>query len=236
MIHGILFLSALLLSCTSISQISPSKDDERISVSFELELNQDVYLKCAFGDPPQLVVWMEHVRGDDSCPHGGVRTLWVSRAMGQGIWKGKVKCDSCLPFWISRLKNDPKIKELPSFRYPLPDAISRATPKNRVTFEAELPCKHDRRYFIEVNIAADYNAEFSHLIQNSWPDPDGNGQPSLVYDGIIEIEPLQIGKPELRGRTLQVGTCDGLTLDTKGITTAFSIFLNISIAEAVHKD
>ena len=189
-------------------------------LSFSLALDQRVYDRSDYSEPPQFAIWLE----DDVS--GNIRTVWVTYRMGSGDWKGKLHCHTALPYWVGRYNKEAGTSGPPTFYQPVPDAISGATPQQVFVVNAEVPIGSGWKYFVEVNVAGDYNADFPSMI-NGVPDPQGNGQPSLIYQGQIEAVNGSHDVPQLIGRTKQWYPIDDIIADLQGITTAKDLFSEI---------
>jgi len=188
---------------------------------FSLKLNQRVYEDSDWGDPPQFAIWLEDLAGDR------IRTVWVTHRTGTGDWKGKVECPVSLPYWVSRWNKETGSIGPPTFHEPVVDAVTGATPKQELTVQAKVPQSSRWKYFIEVNVSGDFNADFPSRLVNGVPDSQGNGQPSLIYQGRIEAVDGASNVPTLIGRTNQLQSVDYVIADLQGITTAKNLFSRI---------
>ena len=83
--------------------------------------------------------------------------------------------------------------------------------------------------FVEVNLSGDFNGDFPFRDTNGMPDPEINGQPSLIYQGKIKAIPNQIGYLKLIGRTDQWVAVDHIIKDLSGITTAKNAITNLLV-------
>lgn len=131
----------------------------------------------SFTTTPQMVLWIESEDGNFK------KTLYITKKFGKQEWgnqfydKNKTFREYTFPFWCNRFKN-----ELPTKNKPLSDSITKATPKDSFKTEIYLPENKNKKrfiFFFEVNNSFDEN-EFYPL------DNLYNGQPSLVYSGILE--------------------------------------------------
>ena len=183
-----------------------------LEISFVV--NEQAYRMSNFGESPQVAVWLEN---RDSSFY---KTVWVTRRAGQNDWLGKVECPVALPRWDSRRKASGENT----------DAVSGATVKNGIfkTRTHVLPAGKYRCY-IEVNASGDYSERFSYWSRNGAPDTEGNGQPSLVYAGWVDLESNKAIQPGLIGRTHQFRADGVLYVDTLGFSTAKHLLSNISI-------
>lgn len=196
---------------------------DRVVLEFSMSVNQSVYEHSDFGEPPQLAIWLEQ---PDS---GRIRTVWVSHRTGKNQWKGKIECLTALPYWKSRHE-----KEISSFRERsllkrLIDALTGATPKGGFRARIRVPRGSRWAYYIEVNVSGDFNVTFPSVLDDGTPDPDGNGQPSLIFKGEITAKPNAMDIPKLIGRTDQWVPVDTIIHDLTGITTAKDIFYELEV-------
>lgn len=186
---------------------------DAIELVFNLELNRQAYRRSDFGEPPQLAIWLENADGI-------IRTVWVSRSTGKGLWLGKVECPVSLPYWVSRYNRQTGTQGPPTFKQPVVDAVTGATPTTTLTRRVRVPAGSQWDYFLEVNVSGDYNADFERNRADGLPDPQENGQPSLIYRGAITAAAGFVSQPELIGRSDQWRPTDAINPDTSGITTA----------------
>jgi hypothetical protein len=194
-----------------------------VTLTLSLELNRRVYEYSDYGEPPQIAVWLEQPQKKV------IRTLCVTYRTGKGMWQGRVDCPVSLPYWESRYMEEILLRGIRGPAVPVPDAISRATPKQKLIIKTTIPPGSEWTYFIEVNCSADYNRAFPAVFDAGFPDPFGNGQPSIVYRGRIKAVPGQTGSPEIVGRTDQLDPVDTLITDISGITNAKELFKKMEV-------
>jgi hypothetical protein len=204
--------------------IGYTETTEKVVLKFTMFVNKKIYEHTDYGEPPQLAVWLEQ-------PESGIiRTIWVSHRTGKHQWKGKFECPTALPYWKSRHKMEKSSFRERSLIKRLIDAITGATPKEgEFTVKTTVPYKSKWQYFIEVNLSGDYNITFPSVLDDGTPDPDGNGQPSLIYRGEIEAISGTNDVPKLLGRTDQWAPVDSIIHDLTGITTAKNIFSEVQV-------
>ena len=225
----ILFLSVLLMislaSCdkqTAKEQEQPAIVDARETetLEFSFNINKAVYLKTNFGEAPQIAIWLEFA---DSSFY---KTVWVSHRAGKNDWVGKVECTVALPSWDSRRKNE-KSKNIITR---IIDAITGATIKEG-KLQARVNVLPDKilRYYIEVNASGDYSAHYPYWSKSGFPDTEGNGQPSIIYSGLVDLKRSMIEQSRLIGHTNQFAAGAHI-YDTIGtITTAKDLVQNIRV-------
>ncbi len=201
---------------------SAAQADE-LTLTFSLELNRRVYRYSDYGEPPQIAIWLEQPG------KGVVRTLFVTQRTAKGKWQGRVDCPVSLPYWESRYMKEIRSRSVPGPAFPAPDAITGATPQKDFTVSCRVPAGSEWYYFIEVNCSGDFNRAFPAMLDKGFPDPYGNGQPSLVYEGRIKAEPGQSAVPQIIGRTDQLEPAAAVVTDLTGITSARDLFSKITV-------
>ena len=189
---------------------------------FDIDLNPEIYRLSNFGEPPQMALWIENLDASE------VKTLWVSSRLARGVWVGKVVCPTALPYWISR-RDIESGGGLPSFLKPLPDGITGATPKEVLKVYASVEPGSEWKYFLELNVSGDYNDSFKANQMNGSPDPDGNGQPSLIYSGFIKAIPSWADTSSILGRSEQMKPSSQLNPDLSGFTTAHRVLRELTV-------
>jgi hypothetical protein len=196
---------------------------ETVTLVFQIELDRQAYENSAWGDPPQMAVWLQDEAGEDT------RTVAVTHRMGAGDWEGKVECAVALPAWVAFYNRETGTQGPPTWDHPAPDAITCATP--RATLNATIRVPRDTRwtYFVEVNVSGDYSAHFPRMSEDGRSDRYGNGQPSIVYRGSIEAIAGATGKPELWGRTDQHVPLGTVSTDLVPITTARGLLRSVRV-------
>lgn len=209
-------------SSKSADQFYRAEND--VILEFTVFVDRKVYEYTNYGEPPQIAFWLEQ---PDS---GAIRTVWVSHRTGRQQWKGKVECPVSLPYWESRHNREKSAFLERNLFKRLLDAITGATPKGgEFTVKTFVPRNSIWDYFIEVNVSGDFNVTFPSQLQNGTPDPEGNGQPSLIYKGEIKAIPGAAHVPQLIGRTDQWVAIDSIITDLTGITSAKNIFSGIEV-------
>lgn len=190
---------------------------------FSLSLDQDVYEDSDFGEAPQFAIWLESPDGST------IKTVFVTYRTGSGDWKGKITCPAAVPYWVGRYNKETGTKGPPRFDTPIADALTAATPKQDFSVDVMVPAGSKWKYFVEVNASGDYNVDFPSMRDNGEPDPEGNGQPSLIYQGEIEAVEGAVDRGELIGRTDQWHPIDYIIADVNGITNAKNLLSKIEV-------
>jgi len=220
-----LFLLIFLAIVIYFSCSDGSNKNNQVILEFLMKVDKDIYEMTDFGEPPQIAIWLEDPET------GKIHTVWVARRSGRRLWKGKFECPTALPLWESRHKNEKSSYKKRGILKRLIDAISGATPTGgifRVKVEVDKGTFWD--CFVEVNLSGDFNRRFPYRDQNGMPDPDVNGQPSLIYRGQIKAKPGQKHSLKLIGRTDQWIAIDYIIKDLAGITTARNAVSDLEIA------
>ena len=223
----ILFVILFLFSCGNEQDEIPIwQNPVNANLQFDIELNQEIYRLSNFGEPPQMALWLESLDSTE------VRTLWVSNRLARGVWVGKVVCPTALPHWISR-RDIESGGGIPSFLKPLPDGITGATPKEILKVYTSVEPGSEWRYYLELNVSGDYNDTFMASEPNGNPDPDGNGQPSLIYSGIARTEKGWTDTAKVLGRTEQMVAISDVIPELEGYTTADKVLRRLSVTSIV---
>lgn len=210
-ITGILLVFAILL---------PLAAEQRISVQVEPGEHWHSrmwILIFPVKKSPQLAVWIETTQGEY------VDTLTVTGRTAEQNWRSAPEGGrpESLPVWT----NAAAAADL--------DAASSATPEGRVQMEMNLSgLEPGRQYVIraEVNHSFDYNERWPKKAREGDPGYSGvNGQPSIVYEGILTYEPgyRVVLQPTGQG---SVNGLDGICKkDLDGLTTALDIVEAITL-------
>ncbi|HPR32809.1 MAG TPA: hypothetical protein PLK12_11965 [Prolixibacteraceae bacterium] len=147
---------------------------------------------------PTFAFWLEDLEGNYR------ETLYVTKSLGTGIYghgrpeygkwnstPGPSQNPSSLPYWLHKRKPTTKDKILlPTPDYPVPDAITAATPKGDFVLNSvspkELPTKF--RLLLEINQPWDWNEYWHNERYPGEPDYNNSCQPSLVYAVTIDLD------------------------------------------------
>lgn len=187
---------------------------------------------------PTFAIWLEDANGTY------VQTLFVTRAIGQGVfnygdksggkWKpGEVRRPAALPYWSH--KRNVKAEDglfVPSPKNPVPDAYSGATPKGNFILQTrpDKPLTGKLKVMLEINQTWDWNQYWTNSLYPDDFNYKTSCQPAIVYEGTIdmnspgtEVELLPIGHSHYSGK-------DGsLDADLSTITTALQILKKVSV-------
>lgn len=229
---GLTFLIAVLLAC-NFKQEDKSAPAKQIAIAdsgrwgrlvFSFQVERDEYELTNYGEPPQIAIWLESTESKQ------VRTVWVSNRAAKNNWKGKVECPVALPYWESRVRLAERERTSSNKRMALADGQTAATPTGGAFVQKAVVEKDSKWvYFIEVNVSGDYNAAFPYWSEDGRPDPEGNGQPSVIYRGEISADGRSKSVPCLIGRTFQRYAADSINTDLSGITSARRLLSGIKV-------
>ena len=217
-------LNLIVLTSLTISGYGQNVD-EKVTLVFSFHQERDIYDRSTFGEPPQFAVWLEEQESQN------VQTLFVTYKTGTGEFEGKIECPVSLPIWIGVFRKETGRDDFPIPWEPFYDAVTGATPKNEeVKISAEVQKNISWNYFIEMNVAGDYNKTCPYISSKKQIDDYGNGQPSLVYKGEIISKIGEISKPALIGRSEQYYFTTEINPDLEGIDSAKEVFLKITVS------
>jgi len=197
---------------------------DSLRLVFHMQQEQAIYDQSSYGEPPQIAVWLE-----DSAT-GKVRTLFVTRRTARGKYIGKVECPVSLPIWIGAFRRETGRNDFPTPMQPFFGAVTGATPKTKdITVTASVEAGRSFNYFIEMNVAGDYNRAFPKLSASKRPDNHGNGQPSLLFKGTIKSTAGATSKPVCAGRSHHYYFVTEADPDLAGIDSALQVFRVLSV-------
>jgi len=212
------FIFLLCLSASANCQ----NHDEKVELVFNIHQEQDVYDQSSYGEPPQVAIWLE-----DS-EHQTVKTVFVTHKTGTGEFDGKVECPVSLPVWIGVFRKETSRDDFPTPWDSVIDGLSGATPKvEDFNISVDVVKGLNWFYYIEMNVAGDYNKNFPFVTSKKQIDSHGNGQPSLIFRGEINSRIGETSEPELIGRSDQYYFTTNTNADLEGITTAKNVFTKI---------
>ena len=198
--------------------------ERKLQLQFTIHQEQDVYEQSDYGDPPQFAIWLED---PDT---RAVRTVFITYRTGTGEYEGKVECPVSLPIWISAFRTETGRDDFPRPWKPFFDTVTQATPTSK-EFSVSIDVEEGKKlyYYIEMNVAGDYNDSFPYVSSDGRPDDHGNGQPSLIYRGEITAEKGNVSQPELIARSHQYYFITESISDLNGIDSAQEVFSYISV-------
>ncbi len=198
----------------------------KTDIAFRIHINQQLVQESAFGESPTFAIWLEEPST------GRCRTVYVTRRAAVGDWEGKAEVPSALPCWFEVYKRENQTKELPGVEKQAPVAVTGATPEpGYFITRARVHTGTTWKCWIEVNLSGDYNDQYQEYNEEAKTiDTYGNGQPALIYSASIDAVEGTLIIPHIAGMCVPNFPGDSLIRPLKGITTAASIFDEISIA------
>lgn len=209
---------------SAIDYTAGAFQEDEVALVFSIHQNRQIYEASIYGEPPQFAIWLEEPSS------GRVKTVFVTYRTGHGDFEGKASVPVALPAWIGAFRRESGRNDLPTPRMPVDMAVTGATEKAAaITKETPVPKGSVWNYYIEVNVAGDYNPQFPSYQDNGVADPDGNGQPSLIYMGTIKAVEGVRSIPQLIGRTEQMYFSKEIDPDLSGIDTAKELFSKIEV-------
>jgi len=218
-------LLTLAFLVVSKNPMKTQVSNDEVVLVFSIHQNRQIYEASIYGEPPQFAIWLQD-------PHSGtVKTVFVTYRTGHGDFEGKSEVPVALPAWISAFHKETGRSDLPTPRKPVDIAVSGATEKAAdISKKVSVPEGSTWNYYIEVNVAGDFNPAFPSYQDNGALDPHGNGQPSLVYQGTIKAVQGQSSSPQLVGRTEQMYISKTISPDLSGVDTAKELFKKMEVS------
>ncbi|MBR9998352.1 MAG: hypothetical protein KFF73_05240 [Cyclobacteriaceae bacterium] len=216
------FLAGVLVILLVLVAFSYLRTMNKTELEFRIRINRELVLLSAYGEPPTFAIWVENSQGDYT-------NVYVTHRAFNDDWEGKPDVPVALPFWsyinTSNKSSGEQEKGIGT------DAVSGATPREdlfiirlRVSTQTTYQC------WIEMNLAGDYNEFYRENDPVKMiSDEFGNGQPALVYQGIIEIEPGNKISPGLFGMSIKPCGTEDPVRPVEGITTAKQVFSQIEV-------
>lgn len=163
---------------------------------------------------PQFAIWLEDTEGNY------ISTLYATGKASKKSWifAPKEGRPESLPVWYHASKqNTSKGKQAKKSNESLGlDAVTSATPKGGIIFNAEIP---DTKCLIKAEFNGSYDYNEFYTKENSGV----NGQPSLVYAAVIAESESEEVKLSFTGTGSLDGSDGKIHTDTQGLTTASSI-------------
>jgi hypothetical protein len=221
--HGV----AVLCLVIAFGGLACEREPARTALEITICQDTDLILFSEFGEPPQIVVWLEDPAD------GRLRTVFVTYRTGSGDWEGKSECPGSLPRWYQIYELETGVPGMPRPETPVPDGVSGATVKTEC-FTRSRDMEPGSRWvcWIEMNLAGDYSEHFQQLDeQTGMMDTDHSGQPALLYRAEITIEAGNSAVPELWGYS-DPSAEGGIVRDLSRITTAKDVLTSLEVKVA----
>ena len=215
---------AVVIICLLAAAVGAKEAGDGAVLEFTFVQDAAVYEESDYGEPPQVAIWLEEVET------GKLQTVYVTYRTASGDFYGKVECQVSLPAWITAWRREFGKEEFPTPRDPLPEAITAATSTDSlVQTRAAVSRGKEYRYWIEMNVAGDFNAAYQLESEDLRLDYHGNGQPSLIYAGRISAVPGSSSVPVPFGHTDQYIYTDKLIENLDGFDSALACFTRIEV-------
>jgi hypothetical protein len=221
----IIIFTPLLLLAAGLVIYAYRDTRGKTDITFRIHINQQLVRESAYGESPTFAIWLE----DPTT--GRCRTVYVTRRAALGDWEGKAEVPSALPCWFEVYKRENKTRELPGVEKQAPVTVTGATPEpGYFITRARVHTGTTWKCWIEVNLSGDYNDQYQEYNEEAKTiDTYGNGQPALVYSAMIDAVEGTSVTPLIAGMCVPEFPGDSLIRPLKGITTAASVFDEISI-------
>ena len=188
---------------------------------------QELFLNLTYTSVPQIVVWMETLEGKY------IDTLYITGKTSNSSYRAKdldteiVRRPEALPYWSH--KRGVKATDglyTPEGESSDLDGIAAATPKVDYQVAMIAPQMGQYKLMVEVNRSYDFNEYYS---KTRFPDDvvysgsGSSGQPSLVYESIVDSQKNGQYLFNLIGHGHHSGKDGSLYVDLHNITTAKQI-------------
>lgn len=185
---------------------------------------------------PQIAVWVEDMDGNY------IETLYVTeragtqgwrKTPGEGVPKENIRRKTSVPYWAHKrgvIYDDGLY--LPTKDKPLPDIITKASPRGDFTLVTRVPEDIDRFVILmEVNNSGDFNDFYTKDAKPGDPGytggPYAGGQPAVVYAAEIDLtSENKTFEMKLVGHSSPDGEDGNLYEDMSHFTTATGIIKN----------
>ncbi len=244
----IIWFATILIIFVTTSFISNSHS----KLIFTVEFNKEIYSNSLWGDSPQFAMWLVNNEKQK------IINVCVTHRTAENDWIGKASCPVSLPIWSLHNKKfelqrkaylDGKIKvdavtgasikvtnllrsiftNENNYDFSL-DGVTCATPQNRFGGWVDISLDENFDIFFEVNCSGDYNEFYqAKNMVTGEIDYNGNGQPSLVYKGFLNLKDKKVSQPKLYGKSHQHFPIDKINISLDSITSAKRLIKEISI-------
>lgn len=182
---------------------------------------------------PQFAIWLEDSSGSF------LTTLAVTKKSAESNFVSSRKSSrpSALPVWAhTRGVKAEHGNYMPSRQSPLTDAVTSASPESESTITCAIPdslAGRNMRLFVELNGSMDFNDYYKKDLPQSDPAYNAkvNGQPSLVFKGIIDAQMKFPDTLKIFGHGHPAGNNGDISTDLSKITTALEIAKAIVVTE-----
>ncbi len=240
---NIFFALIILMAYSCGFNTSKTNNDLFEEINTNSEINGKkltvTFTKGISHNHPLMALWVEDTNGKY------LQTIYVAKSVASGVFKhgekkdgkwisGQVYRPAALPYWGHQkgFVNE-KFLYIPSYKNPLPDAVTGATPKGNFKINSTFENKNNLRFvkiLFEINQSWDWNNYWSN---DKFPDDENyktSSQPAIIYSAIIDLqnnsneyELIPIGHSHYSGLDGKVYS------DLSTITTALSISKSIRV-------
>lgn len=216
----------------TVVDLSQDATESKLSLFFKAGAEyesepQPIFLNITYTSVPQVVVWMETLEGEY------VDTLYITGKTSNSSYRPSaeepdvVRRPEALPYWSHRrgvLASDGLY--MPEANSTALDGVTAATPK--LDYQVDMPIPRTGRYklMVEVNRSYDFN---DYSSKTRFPDdevysgPGSSGQPSLVYESIVDTDVASQYLFKLVGHGHHSGKNGELYTDLTHVTSAKQI-------------
>ncbi len=197
----------------------------KTELEFLIHINQELVQQSVFGESPTFAIWLEDPGS------GETHTVFATRRVATGDWEGKKDVPVALPLW-SEVNRAEVLKRSQKAEAVNDDIIfTGATPlpgyfrsRVRITPESKWIC------WIEMNLAGDFNETYPRYDPETMiEDEFSTGQPSIIFKVELEARKDNTVIPVVQGMCLLNEAGKAVLEPLEGITTATSVFDEISI-------
>jgi hypothetical protein len=181
----------LLLSCTSGRKLSQDTETLVLNVPGQGQVLEIEFQQGSAYNHPSFVIWLEDLDGTYR------ETLFITQyvatgkyghgQLSSGRWDdqpGEARRPATLPYWAhKRGIQAPDGLYIPSPEAPMPDAVTRATPKGDFRLETQTGEKQTKKFrvLMEINQAWDSNRYWTNTKFPGDGDYFTSLQPAIVY-------------------------------------------------------
>jgi hypothetical protein len=195
----------------------------KTELEFLIHINEELVQQSVFGESPTFAIWLEEPET------GKTHTVFATRRVATGDWEGKKDVPVALPVWseINRAESSGKAEAVTddivtTGATPLPGYFRSRV---RISPETKWIC------WIEMNLAGDFNETYPQYDpETRVEDEFSTGQPSILYKVEIEVRRDNTVIPVVQGMCLINEAGQAMVTPLQGITTATSVFDEISVA------
>ncbi len=219
--RGLIIISGTLLLILVVAGVLIIRTWGKTMIQVDIRQNMDIIYLSTFGEPPQFAIWLEEPETGD------LKTIFVTHRVAEDDWEGKAAVPVALPQWTHLFRSNTS----PSGeRSDL--VVTGATPKDDYfSIRAEVPPESEWIFWIEMNLAGDYNEAFPEFdFERFFEDEYARGQPSLLYRAEIKAVENMVFTPVLEAQSTLDNGSVRIEPVSDGVTTARHVFDTIQIS------